>query len=66
MRVERIGGALGAEIRGLDLALPLDEERQADVRGHLAEHLVLVFRTQSLTPPTQIAAIPPSQEDGIP
>ncbi len=55
MRVERIGGALGAEIRGLDLALPFDEEQQADLRRHLAEHLVLVFRNQSLTPPTQIA-----------
>lgn len=55
MQVERIGGALGAEIRGLDLALPLDEEQQADLRRHLAEHLVLVFRNQSLTPPAQIA-----------
>ncbi len=55
MQVERIAGALGAEIRGLNLALPLDEEQQADLRRHLAEHLVLVFRNQSLTPPTQIA-----------
>ena len=55
MQVERLGGALGVEVPGLNLALPLDEEQQVDLRRHLAEHLVLVFRDQSLTPPMQIA-----------
>lgn len=46
--VTRIGGALGADVHGLDLAQPLDGEAVALIRSALAEHLVLFFRGQHL------------------
>ncbi|MBI2977454.1 MAG: TauD/TfdA family dioxygenase [Rhodospirillales bacterium] len=48
--VERIAGALGAEIQGLDLARGLDDETVAFIRNALLDHLVVFFRDQTLTP----------------
>jgi taurine dioxygenase len=48
--VRRLSGALGAEIRGVDLARGLTEELAAAVRQALLEHLVVFFRGQDLTP----------------
>jgi len=48
--VERIAGALGAEIQGLDLARGLDNETVAFIRNALLDHLVVFFRDQTLTP----------------
>ncbi|NQV57830.1 MAG: TauD/TfdA family dioxygenase, partial [Rhodospirillales bacterium] len=45
---------IAAEITGLDLAKPLDGETVAQLRQAWLEHLVLVFRGQSLTEPEQI------------
>lgn len=54
MDIRPLSDVLGAEIFGLDLSKPLDEETFAAVhRAHL-EHLVLVFRGQTLTPQQQI------------
>ena len=50
MRTVRLANALGAEVRGLDLSRPLGEAQQAELRQLWLEHLVLVFRGQSLTP----------------
>jgi taurine dioxygenase len=50
MEVRRIAGALGAEIRGVDLARGLDDTLAAEIRRALLEHLVLFFRGQDLTP----------------
>ena len=44
------GVALGAEIRGVDLAKPLDDESFASVEAAFNEHSVLCFRDQDLTP----------------
>eukprot|EP00747_Dinoflagellata_sp_TGD_P180273 gnl/TRDRNA2_/TRDRNA2_32465_c0_seq1.p1 gnl/TRDRNA2_/TRDRNA2_32465_c0~~gnl/TRDRNA2_/TRDRNA2_32465_c0_seq1.p1 ORF type:complete len:296 (+),score=35.97 gnl/TRDRNA2_/TRDRNA2_32465_c0_seq1:41-928(+) len=42
--VRRLGGALGAEIRGVDLARPLQAQDASRVRELLGEHQVLCFR----------------------
>src|SRR5579871_6485986 len=47
--VEAIGGALGAEISGVDLAGPLDDDTVAAIRAAWLEHLVVFFRDQDLS-----------------
>ena len=49
MEVTRIGGALGAEVSGVDLSRPLDAATRDGIRAALLEHLVLYFRDQPLT-----------------
>src|SRR6478735_1371248 len=44
---------LGAEIGGVDLSAPLDDQAVAGIRAALLEHKVLVFRKQSLDPTSQ-------------
>ncbi len=48
-------GALGAELTGIDLSEPLSRETAGDIRGALAEHGVIFFRDQKLTPEQHIA-----------
>ena len=55
MEIRRLSGPLGAEVWGLELARGLDEIALAEVRAALAEHKVLAFRDQDLTPAQQIA-----------
>ncbi len=50
-----VSAALGAEIRGLDLSAPLDDETVAELRRAFNEHQVLFFRDQQLAPEQQIA-----------
>ena len=45
----------GAEVHGIDLAKPLDERSVETLRTALAEHCVLFFRDQELTPEKQKA-----------
>ena len=54
--VEPIAGALGAEIRGVDLAEPLRNSVAAELRHAFVEHCVLFFRDQRLTPEQHLAA----------
>lgn len=63
MEVRRVAGALGAEIRGVDLARGLDGTLAAAIRRALLEHLVLFFRGQDLTP-SQFMAV--AQRFGTP
>lgn len=49
------GGALGAEVRGLDLAKPLSPPVVAALRAAWLEHLALLFRDQSLNDEQLIA-----------
>ncbi len=52
--VRPLGDALGAEVLGLDLAVPLSETDFARLhRAHL-DHHVLVFRDQRITPAQQV------------
>jgi alpha-ketoglutarate-dependent taurine dioxygenase len=48
--VNRISGALGAEISGVDLSQKLDEEVIGEIREALRENQVIFFRDQHLTP----------------
>ncbi|MCB9549348.1 MAG: TauD/TfdA family dioxygenase [Myxococcales bacterium] len=50
-----LAGALGAEVRGLFLGDALDDATLAALRAGLAEHQVLVFRGQAITPEQQRA-----------
>lgn len=50
LEINRLGGALGAELRGLDLAEPLGGNLLETVRQAFVDHSVLVFRDQTLTP----------------
>jgi taurine dioxygenase len=51
---EQLCGALGAEIRGIDLSRPLDDAARGFIRDAFARHLVLVFRGQTLSAQQQI------------
>ena len=53
--VEPIAGALGAEIRGVDLATPLRNSAAAELRRAFVEHCLLFFRDQTLTPEQHLA-----------
>lgn len=50
IRVEPISGACGAEISGVDLSRPLDDDTLAEVMKAFEHFLVIVFRDQDLTP----------------
>lgn len=57
MQIEiiRSGAALGAEIRGVDLAQRLDDATFAAIEHAYDEHGVIFFRGQRITPPQQVA-----------
>jgi taurine dioxygenase len=49
-QTRRASRALGLEVIGLDLSRPLDDETIAALRRALADHGVLLFRNQKITP----------------
>ena len=53
--VVKLGAALGAEIRGIDLSRPLDDAAVRFVENAWAENLVVVFRGQRLETNDQVA-----------
>lgn len=48
--VNKVAGALGAEVEGIELHKPLTANLKADLKKALNDHSVLVFRNQSLEP----------------
>lgn len=50
IEVQRVAGALGAEIHGVDLGQPLDDHTFAEIRQAFEDHAVIFFRDQELTP----------------
>ena len=50
LKVRPIGGALGAEIAGVDLAAELSDAMIGAIRQALLDHLVIFFRDQDLPP----------------
>ena len=55
VHVERIAGALGAEISGVDLSDDLPDAVIDEIRVALLDHLVVFFRDQDLSPQRQLA-----------
>jgi taurine dioxygenase len=55
LRVEPLGGVIGAEITGVDLAAPLSAGVLDEIKAALWRHLVLFFPAQHLTPEQQCA-----------
>lgn len=54
--VRQVGGALGAEVRGLDLAKPLDPESVAALKTAFLKYHVLVIPGQGHITPEQLSA----------
>lgn len=54
MQIIPTGGALGAEIRGVDAAKPLAPAEVRELKAAVVEHLLLVWREQSLTEEEQV------------
>ena len=52
--VHPVSGALGAEITGIDISLPLDTEVVSEIRKALLNHLVIFFQNQVITPQQQL------------
>ena len=50
IEVRPVSGALGAELAGVDLRHPLDDETFAEVRRAFLENLVIFIKDQNLTP----------------
>jgi taurine dioxygenase len=55
MMVMPVSGAVGAEVRGIDISRPLPAVTVATLRAALGEHGVLFFRDQALTEAQHIA-----------
>jgi taurine dioxygenase len=55
LTIHPIAGVLGAEISGVNLAEPIDEQTFAEIHAALLEYLVIFFRDQQLTPEQHIA-----------
>ena len=49
MKIQRIAGALGAELLDVDLRQPISSDLQQAIRAALLEHLVIFFRDQDLS-----------------
>ena len=52
-KISPFSNVLGAEIIGLDLTVPLDDETFATLHQAHLDYLVIVFREQNLSPPQQ-------------
>ena len=55
IQVKKLGGALGAEVSGIDLSRPVAAETFAEIRKAWLDHLVLRFRGQTLSDPQLMA-----------
>jgi len=53
--IERVTGALGAEISGVDLSRPLTDDVFAEIYQAFVEHQVIFFRDQDMTPDQYLA-----------
>ncbi len=54
MEIRPLSDHLGAEIRGLDLSVPLSDEQFADVHRAFIDHKLLCFKAQTLSPQAQV------------
>ncbi len=49
IQIEPVSPVIGAEVRGVDLSHPLDENAFQEIHAALLKHLVLFFRDQTIT-----------------
>ena len=54
IKVNPLGGALGAEISGIDLNEPISDEQLTEVRQVFGRYAVIFLRNQNLTPENEI------------
>ena len=52
--VNPVSGALGAEIKGVDISIPLEAKVVSEIRDALLKHLVIFFQNQVITPQQQL------------
>ena len=55
IEVQPVAGALGAEIRGVNLSASLPDDVIGEIRRAFLDHLAIFFRDQKLTPQEQLA-----------
>ena len=55
IHVDKLTPIIGAEIIGVDLSQPLGNDQRAELHRALADHLVIFFRDQELTPEQHLA-----------
>ncbi len=55
LAVRRLGSALGAEVRGIDMRAPLDDATRTELLAAWMQHLVLVFPGQRITDEEHVA-----------
>ena len=55
INVSPTGGALGAEIKGVNISLHLKREVVLEIRQAFLDHLMIFFQNQELTPQEQLA-----------
>src|SRR5690349_18190474 len=48
-RVTKLHPIIGAQVHGVDLSKPLDEDTQRSLKRAIADHTVLLFRNQRIT-----------------
>lgn len=54
IEVQPIAGAMGAEIKGVDLSQLQEEQTISEIHQAFLEHLMIFFRDQTLTPAQQV------------
>jgi taurine dioxygenase len=55
IKVEALGGTIGAEIHGVDLSRDLDNQTFSEIRQAFDENAVIFFRDQEITPEQHLA-----------
>jgi taurine dioxygenase len=55
VEIRPLGAPFGAEIAGVDLSRPLDDDTFEQIRRAYFEHSIIVFHDQKLTPAQQVA-----------
>lgn len=57
MKVTKLSPHIGAEITGIDLRAPVDDETRRALNAAVVEHVALVIRDQDFTPEQYLAAV---------
>jgi alpha-ketoglutarate-dependent taurine dioxygenase len=55
LEIEALTPTIGAEVRGVDLSQPLDDDTRKAIEQALLDHMVIFFRDQDITPEQHLA-----------